>query len=561
MAAVLDWVFFHRLALVLGFLVSAVVVWLLDRPRGRWGDALRRRFVLGLPWGTLTTVAFVLGVYLFVQGGLRHWYAPVTLPFRAWSYAYPTGMLTASFSHMGVAHLLGNVVSTFTLGTLAEYAWGHYPRRRGASSFEAWRTNPYVRAFVAVPVAAVAVGLVTALFALGPVIGFSGVVFAFAGFALVHYPYATVLALSAGQILNIVRLALREPVLTAAAKPGFSTPWWAGIAIQGHALGLVTGVLLGAWLLHARGDDGPSAVRMWTGALLFAVSQSLWAVYWYRGGQTYVLFRAAGMGLVFLLAALVAVAVAAPERSLLGGGRSVPTPTRASTSLGSLAWWQAGAVVLLLAAAALSGPAAFYNVVTVDDDPLSNESVAVRDYEVAYVENVENGMVSAVDITAFGETTTVNTSGVIVRNPDRGIWTTAVSKSRLAFAGRAPVRVGGVGWRETVYAVREGWVVTGGNTTYIVGLGRPGDIRPVFTSPPAAAQPVVGGREIAFHSRRSGFHIGVTYQNETAFAPVPAKNGSVTLHNVTFVRENAKVFAEYDRTRVQIAKRETYKGR
>ncbi len=561
MTAVLDWLPVHRLALVVGVVVSVAAVWVLDRPRGRWGAALRRRFLLGVPWGTLTTALLVLSVYLFVQDGYAHWYAPVTIPFRAWSYFYPVGMLTSSFAHVGVNHLLGNLVGTITLGAVAEYAWGHYPRRRGASSFGSPRTNPFVRAFVAVPGAVFVVGLVTSLFALGPVIGFSAVVFAFAGFALVHRPYTTVLALTAGQVLRVVRAGLREPTLTAQARPSFSAPWWAGIAIQGHALGLLVGALLGVWLLHSRDEPRPSGLRVWTGAVLFAVAQSLWAVYWFRGGSTYVLFRAVGVGLVFVLAALLALTVSGSDRSLFGRDAAVSVPAGDSASLGSLSAWQTGAVVLLLAAAALSGPAVVVNAVSVSDESLPGDTVEVRDYEVTYAENVPNGMVSAVNVSAFGETTSVNTSGVIVRNPDRGIWTTAVTKSRLAFRGQVPVRVGGLGWRDTVYAVRRGWVAAGGNTTYRVVLVHDGSARPVFTAPPAQADPVIAGRRVAFHTRPDRFRISVTRDNETAFGPIPEKNETVTVGGVTFVREGRKVYAEYNRTRVQVGKRETYRGR
>jgi hypothetical protein len=91
------------------------------------------------------------------------------------------------------------------------------------------------------------------------VIGFSGVVFAFAGVALVRYPLTTILALVAGRVLGILRAALQTPTLEAKAQPTFSTPWWAEVAIQGHALGLFVGVLLGVWLLRRRGD---SCVRL-----------------------------------------------------------------------------------------------------------------------------------------------------------------------------------------------------------------------------------------------------------------------------------------------------------
>ncbi|MFB6157044.1 MAG: rhomboid family intramembrane serine protease, partial [Haloferacaceae archaeon] len=181
----------QRLLVVAALVVGIAVVVALDRPRGRWGARLRRRFVLGVPWGTLVSVALVLAVYLFLQGGAADWNAPITIPFRAWSYFYPLGVAVAAFAHAGPGHLLGNLVGTLALAPLAEYAWGHFPRERGASSFASPLRNPLVRAFLVVPLAVVAAGLLTAAFSVGPIIGFSGVVFAFGGVALVHYPLRT----------------------------------------------------------------------------------------------------------------------------------------------------------------------------------------------------------------------------------------------------------------------------------------------------------------------------------------------------------------------------------
>src|SRR6056297_2629620 len=58
---------------------------------------LRRRLLLGVPWGTLLTITGVLAVYLFVQGAYWHSDLLVT-PFRTWSYFYPVGLLLGAFS-------------------------------------------------------------------------------------------------------------------------------------------------------------------------------------------------------------------------------------------------------------------------------------------------------------------------------------------------------------------------------------------------------------------------------------------------------------------------------
>ncbi|MDS0298797.1 rhomboid family intramembrane serine protease [Halogeometricum sp. S1BR25-6] len=548
------WLVVQRAGVVVAFVLAAAAVVAADRPSGRWGAALRRRFVLGVPWGSLLTLLGVLAVYLFVQGGLSHWYNPLTIPFRAWSYFYPLGVVTAGFAHSGPGHLLGNLVGAAAFAPIAEYAWGHFPRERGATSFGSWRTNPYVRAFVVFPAVVFVVGVCTAAFAIGPIIGFSGVVFAFAGFALVNYPFGTVVALAVGSVVRTVYAAMQTPQLTAGGRPAYITPWWADIAIQGHAFGLFVGVLLGAALVRTRPKDArPSALRLWTATVVFGVQQSLWAVYWYRGGDTYVLYRAVGVGLVAVMAVVVTYTVVGSDRPVLEGVFEGAFAHRR---------WQAGAACLLLVTGAMTGPAVVANLYTAGDDELPGEEVVVRDYEVTYAEGVTNGMTAAVDVSAFGETTAVNTSGVVVRSEERGIWTTAVTKGRLAFGGRAAVVVGGVGWRETVHAVRDGWVTTGGNTTYRVLLVRDGSARVAYTADPARAGPVVGGRNISVEAAPQGYYLRVNRENETVAARLPQTNQSVTLDGLTFTREKRKLFVEYGEngeTRLQIAKRETYK--
>jgi membrane associated rhomboid family serine protease len=553
MLAVPDWLPVQQLAIVLSVAVAAVVLLALDPRRRSWGETLRRRFLFGLPLGTLATTAFVLAVYLFVQSGLGSWYRPVTIPFRAWSYFYPLGLATAAFSHMGPGHLIGNLIGTLTLAPLVEYAWGHYPRRRGASAFSSWRTNPYVRALVVFPAVVVAVGLSTAVFAVGPIIGFSGVVFAFAGFALVYYPFTTVLALVGGQVLRVAYLAFLTPRVVASASPTFSVPWWAQIAIQGHALGLLVGVLVGLYVLRRRGDDPPTPLRLWTGVLIFGVYQSLWAVYWFRGGQTYVLFRAYGLALVVLLATLVTVAGSAPTPRRDGAEASLRRTLRRPN-------WRVGGLLLLLGTGLVAGPSVPVNLSAASDEPLPGDRVEVRDYEVTYAENVTSGMVSVVDVEAFGESTQVRTSGVLVRSERRGIWTTAVSKGQLSFAGRRSVDLGGVGWRERVVANRTGWNVVGAPTVYRVNLTHRDTTRTVYTSSPSQAEPTIAGRNVSFAPGSGQFRVAVGRNNRTvATAPLPRANETVMLDGVLLVRNQSRVYAVYDGTRVRVASKESYR--
>jgi len=389
----------------------------------------------------------------------------------------------------------------------------------------------------------------------------------------------------ASDLLNLVYNALQNPTVTASGRSRFVTPWWADIAVQGHAIGLLAGVLLGALLIRRRDGAVPSPARLWTGGLLLASTQSLWAVYWFRGGSEYVLFRAAGVGLIALAATAIVVAVAGPERPLLtfggdskadtadtdpsAGGEHLTTfgpPSSASdgsaadtddSRLRDLSVRQIGMVLLLLTAALISGPAVAVNLVTAEGD-LPGEPATVRGYEVTYAEGVENEMVSAIPVTLFGETTQVTTSGVIVSNPGRGIWLSVVPKGRLAANGRANVVVGGVGWRDTVTVVRRGWTAVGGNTAYAVALDDEGERRTVFTSNPAQAEPRVAGQNVSVIAGNDSFHLLINGSSDTVRRPLPGRNESVTVGNVTYYGDGGRVVATHQGTRVTVLRKETY---
>jgi membrane associated rhomboid family serine protease len=587
---------------------SLAVVYRIDAPRGEWGRTLRSRLLLGVPWGTLVAVGGVLSVYLFVQGGITSWYDPVTLPFRSWSLLYPLGLVTAPFAHNSAGHIVGNLVGTVVLGSLAEYAWGHFPRERGTSAFGSLGSNPYVRALLVFPAVVVVVGLLTSLFALGPVIGFSGVVFAFAGFAVTRYPLGTVVGLAGSSALQLAYNALQQPVLTAQASPSPpSAPWWAQVAIQAHALGLLLGVVLG-WFVFARRKRRPSALRLWTGVLLLAVERSLWAVYWFRGSETFVLFRGPGIVLVVALALLVAAALTASDRPLLDRlGRdqtSGPAPTPAVEADGGRdhdrdatddsgatdpprpvpgataddqaeegSWLTEGELrltgrtvavaFLLVGLGLLAGPGVGSKVFTVADAAApGNESgqVTVRDYTVGYAEDVTNERVAIVDVELFNETTAVETSGVIVTSPRRGIWQQVVSTGRLAFDGTVTVDLGGVGWRESVTAVRRGWSADGGGTAYKVWLEpEAGDRRLSFRSETATAADTVAGRNVTVSPGVDGFFLIVERDGEPlSTAPMPAANESVTAGGLTLTNEAGTVYAAVNDTRVKMFSEETY---
>jgi membrane associated rhomboid family serine protease len=545
-------------------LAAALAMRLSDEPVGA---RLRRRFLLGVPLGTLTVVVGVLVVYLFVQSGLGNWYRPVVVPFRAWSFFSPLGMLASSFAHTGPGHLVGNLVATLAYGTLAEYAYGHYPTERGSSSFGSPLENPYVRAFVVVPLVSVAVGLVLAPLSLGPVIGFSGVVFAYAGFALVHYPLATVFASVVTRVPNLLYDALLRPQPVVESRPIFVTPWFADIALQTHALGLVAGALLGIYAARRRGTAAPPASpgRLWLGAITFAVASSLWAVYWFRGEGTFVLYRWVGVALVSALALLVTAAATASERPLLPGLAASADRRTLIGAVKAISPRQVAAVVVLLSVAGLGGPAVPVNLVTAAGDDLPSDTVTIRDYEVTYAEDVPNGMVGVLDVEILGESTQVNTSGVIVRSNERNIWFTAVRAGNLDLNGRARVVVGGVGWRETVAVDREGWNVVGNGTVYRVNLTHRGETTTAFVSEPRVAEPVVADRNISVEATPEEFLLAVEYHGYTSRAPMPAVNESVVVTGITFERGETALYAvatneRGDVTRVRVAGKESFRG-
>lgn len=536
----------YRLAVLVAGAVSVGSVVTLVRPGGRWGQRLRRRFTLGVPWGTLLTMAVVLTFYLVVQGGWGHWRDPLVIPFRAWSYLYPVGVLSAGLAHAGVSHLTGNLLGTLVFGGLAEYAWSHFPVGRGGESFRSLSEHPFVRALV-FPFAAVAAAVFTGLFGLGPVVGFSGVVFAFVGFAAVRYPVTVLVLLAASDVVGVVYRSLLRPVVPGSAGVGFSSPWWAGIAIQGHAIGFFVGVVAGVLLFRRRGTVAPAG-RVWLAVLGFTAAKGMWAVYLIEGGGKYVLFRALGVAFLFLIAALVVAAARASDRDL------VPSIglTRREAAVGL-----AAAVLLALALVAVP-----YNLLVIENsaDTAPEQSVEVRDYAVFYDEDVENQLVAAYDVPGLNTSGTTN-SGVIVRSRERGIWWEAASKDRLAFSGRKVVRLGGIGWRERVVANRSGWNAVGGPTAYKIHLRTEATRILAYTSDGARAEPTVRGHNVTVVPTEEGFELVLSRGNETVDrAPIPARNESRAVAGIAFAREQSKLFATANGTRVRVATKESYRG-
>ncbi|KAA9409532.1 rhomboid family intramembrane serine protease [Haloarcula hispanica] len=521
--------------------VLAVLVAVRRLSAARPGDGVRARLFLGVPWGTLLTMAGVLAVYLFLQGAWWHPRNPLVTPFRTWSYFYPFGMLTGAFTHGSQGHITGNLMGTLVYGTVAEYVWGHYPRKRGVQTFTSLRTNPLAR-ILAVPVAMFVVGVFSAVFAIGPIVGFSGVVFAIAGFALVTRPTLFLGAFLGNRVLDLLYSALRYPVSTASGQTRFVTPWWSNIAIQGHAIGILAGVIVALALLWNR-DERPDTLRVFFATLVFAVAQGLWAVYIPLGGGRFRLFRWAGTALVFVLALVVAAATVGSDREFRPGFDRRPA---------SLA-----VVVLLVVLGALSLAAVPTNVVDLQDDQLPEGGIEVRDYVVTYDENVPNAYFESIWVPTQREGASVNASGVIVASAEREVWIAAVQPGRLAVNGKERVTVGGATWRESVYANRTDWSVLGNDSVYRVQLRREGgQPRTAHTSEPSTADVILDGRNVTVAAQQNGFDVSVTRGNETVGqAPLPANMTQTRIGGLTFERNRSRLYAGTDGTRVKIAER------
>jgi len=521
--------------------VLAVLVAVRRLSAARPGDGIRARLFLGVPWGTLLTMAGVLAVYLFLQGAWWHPRDPLVTPFRTWSYFYPFGMLTGAFTHGSQGHITGNLMGTLVYGTVAEYVWGHYPRKRGVQTFTSLRTNPLAR-ILAVPVAMFVVGVFSAVFAIGPIVGFSGAVFAVAGFALVTRPTLFLGAFLGNRVLDLLYSALRYPVSTASGQTRFVTPWWSNIAIQGHAIGILAGVIVALALLWNR-DERPDTLRVFFATLVFAVAQGLWAVYLPLGGGRFRLFRWAGTALVFVLALVVAAATVGSDRSFRPGFDRRPA---------SLA-----VVVLLVVLGALSLAAVPTNVVDLQDDQLPEGGIEVRDYVVTYDENVPNAYFESIWVPTQREGASVNASGVIVASAEREVWIAAVQPGQLAVDGQERVTVGGPTWRESVYANRVDWSVLGNDSVYRVQLRREGgQPRTAYTSEPSTADVILDGRNVTVAAQQNGFDVSVTRGNETVGqAPLPANMTQTRIGGLTFERNRSRLYAGTDGTRVKIAER------
>lgn len=536
------WDLVWPLAVLFALLGSgATLVWL---STDRWSitERLQERFILGIPWGSALVIAFVLAVYLFVQDGFSHWDAPVFLPFINWSYLYPLGVVLAPFTHAGPAHLVSNLVTAAVLGPLVEYIWGHYPERRGRRIDRSWVELPAVRALVIFPGAVVVVAIVSSLFAWGPVIGFSGVVFAFAGFTVVRYPLGTIVALMGRGAFRQLGRAITDPVVVAEVTPTISRPPWVGVSVQGHVLGFLIGAILAILLLYSRPSIGrPDPLRVWVGTAIVALGLGMWAIWQSGGSDVFILYQALGVILVLGLVLLITVATVASDRPLWGRF------TRR----------QAAVLTLALPILVVSLIAIPLNVLEVDQHDPPPETLSIEDYDVYYAEHEDRQLLPALPIPGMENATGGTSSGVIVVSESRQIWTEAASQSDLKFDREANLSLGGVGWRADVSVTRDGWDVIGNESVYHITLHSETETIPAFASAEQTAEPTIANYTVALGAELDGFYLNVTTPDgETERSAMPASNESITVGELTVEHTDDRLLARHGGTRVPIAELE-----
>jgi len=479
----------------------------------------RSRFVAGVPLGTLVIVC--ANVAFFYLGQRAYTGEVLTVPYLSWSYGYPTGFLTGPIGHASVSHITGNLLAAVVFGPVVEYVIGHKVTLSGERA-----RHPVVRGAVGVPLAWYAVGVVVSFFSWGPSIGFSGVVFFLFGFAVVFYPLASVVLLVANDAVGVLVSALRSPVSTASAGEGFVTPSWANVALDGHLLGLLLGVVAAVYVARRRGAE-VDGYRVGGAVLVLGLVQSLYAV-WTVDGSTYILYRAVGVAFVGVLAVLAGyfAEVESSSRPL----RAIEdfAPRRAVSVSAVLV-----PVVVLCAVGFVTG---FGTVSTVDDV----ETVEVEGYSVWYGEDVENERVVSVP---FIDVAPVNftVSGVIVTNDDRGIWYRAASTERLRTGPSRTFLVGGLGWHREVEVDRVGLESSTGNESYSVLVTVGNETRAVYDSPPARTRTEVDGWSLNLTVEGGERAVAMRRGSETR--TVPLRERMFTVEGVGFETDDGTVLA------------------
>jgi len=513
---------------------------------------LRARFVRGVPWGTLVVVVGVYGVFHLLQGAGEPG-GPNVVGFRSWSLWHPETILMGAFSHASNSHLTGNLLATVVFAPIVEYAWGHYPDEDAPA--ESVLSKPAARIGLFV-LATFLVGVGSTLLVPGAIIGFSGVVFAFAGFALVARPLLALGGMLGLQVVDLVYDGLTDPLAFAEGDTRFVTPSWSNTALQGHLYGMVVGVLLAVVLFRYR-KVSPKFRYIWFAALVFAVSRSMWAIFWFLGEAEFVLFRGVGAAAVLLLATVVTLAALQSDQPLLPEPFSmpaVPVPSARTLSI----------VVLVFLVATLGVTGLAYNLVPVTPQESTQGGIEIDGYTVTYAEGVEDRY-TAIDLPVVRELLSVQMSGVVVTSDERNVWALDTPADELAFDGRTAVVVGDVTWREVVVLNHTQWELSGGNTTYKV-FGQHWQVDDeqtlLFSADPAEAEPTINGSRISIEPSEAFYEVVVERDNETLGQErIPSQNESVEVDGIEFERQDDRLIATHDRTELPIAEYRTERDR
>ncbi len=543
--------------LLLTLVLSAVVLARYTRLQNPV-SALQERFVYGIPWGTAIVIVAVYAVYYLIQGGGEDG-GPIMTAFRSWSLWYPQGTFFSSFAHASHSHLQGNVIGAVVFAPIVEYVWGHYRtgekgEESGASTSLSQRllSSPAGRIAIFV-VAVVSIGFLGSLLVPGAVIGFSGLVFAFAGFALVAKPLVTIVAILGLQALRLVVRAFETPIVTATARPRFVTPSWVDVALQGHLFGVLVGALLAVALLRMR-NQHPEIVYVWFAAFVFAVTRSMEAVYWYFGPNQFILFRAAGTAGIILLAIVIAVAAASPENGVRS--RWARIPALRSVAVGLLF---ASLVVLSIGGLAYS-IAPVSPGEEIETGPEGH--LEVEDYTITYAEGVEDQYIGAVSLPPLWDPS-VTVSGVIITSDERNAWEVAVSANQLAFDGRARIPVGDATWRETVIIDRTAWSFTEGNSTAKV-FGRVGDDDWTLLHRDTLAEGDVrvNGANLSIEPVDDFYNLIVEKNGQQIGSErLPTANGTFVIDGVEYERVDDDLVVRHEGTEFTVAKFQTREER
>jgi membrane associated rhomboid family serine protease len=531
------------------------------------------------------------------------------------------GIAHGSANHI-IGNMAGTLVlapiAEYAWGHRPPEAWSHrvggLAGRFDVRHREGYLNNPWIRAVVIFPGMLLGCAFATSFLSLGPGIGFSGAVFGIIGFAVVTAPLAAVVGIVAISALGQLVTALRQPVVRAGIEAGPpSPPSWASIGFQAHMLGFLLGVLVAVGVLVAR-DRRPAVERVFFATALVGLAQSLWLIALPADADTFVLYRGAGTILVVILSVAVAVAAGGRREAVPKPLSALPrAPTRRQLAIAWLAFLGLGLVfgiggaavadqpfflavipvvliTVLLALPALPpllpdrlvaspisrrqaavGVIALFTVligivgipygfIQVDDPDIEGaDSVSVQDYEIAYVNNATTGHSLPGDV-IDAEALRSNVSGVVVVSDQREMWTTGVRPSALAFSGNATIQVGGLGWRETVEAQRQGWSVVGNGSAYVVDLVVDGERTRSYTGEAVRADVRIDGHSVSIVPGDDSFDIRVTQDGTpVGTAVVPEVNETVTAGPLAFATEQhdgaEAVFAESDGTRVRIATR------